>query len=177
MLFNVINRWLSKIESRNAHARTHTHSDARRYKHHAGIETHTEISQTPQGSHEVTTDRNRPSANVPKKKNHCARTRSWSFSDAYNPLKTSGVSYRHPPSLNPSYVLSVGLRENPSANQPPRIQHSTGQLLVCALVIHFKSTCIVSTVKVLLKVILFVFVAENFNLCQSGAYSICFLYY
>lgn len=90
-----------------------------------------------------------PGANESKKNHwyHYTRTWAWSFSDANNPTPpTSGVPYRSP-SKCPSYVLSLRLRENPSANRPSRIRHSTGQLLVCAVVIHCRSTCFVNTVK------------------------------
>jgi len=157
MLFNIINRWLSKIESRNAHTRTH----ARRYNHHTGMETHTEISQTESAgkpwSNNWQTD-TEPGPSKPKK-NHWYHTRTWawSFSDANNPHPpTSGVPFRSPPSLNPSYVHSLRLKENPSANRPARIiRHSTGQLLVCAVVIHCRSrlhVCFVNTVNYLILV-------------------------
>lgn len=128
-----------------------------------------------QSSHEVTTDKQKQTRCQRPQKNHWdhyAWTWTWSFSETYNPppLNTSAVPYRCPPSLNPSLTYFLSISQKP----PTCIRHSTGQLLVCALVIHCKSTCFISTVKVQLNVIIFVFVAENFHLRQSGA---CVLFY
>lgn len=119
------------------------------------------LRHSQQGSHEETIDR-QTQTQCQNYWYHYARTWAWSFSDANNPPPpTSGVPCRCPPSLNPSCVLSVRLRENPSANRPSRIRHSTGQLLVCAVVIHCRSTCFVNTVKLQLKGIIFVLLKKK----------------
>ncbi len=111
MIFNVINRWLSKIESRNAHTHTHTHSDTRRYKHHAGMETNIDISAGQPWSNNWQTETDP----VPMSQNKSLISLCPDMGVIFfrgiqpPPLNNSAVLYRCPPSLNPSltYFWSI----------------------------------------------------------------------